>query len=88
MVNVVDKELAIPSEGPAAKAGNLQDELTRLKAQAPEWFDLFEEIDPAIASRAEVKRLIDSAPDVFARGLVMGMDMIRFQNAMVTGRAY
>jgi len=71
-----------------AQAGTWKDEMQRLERIAPEWAHDFEITDPFIAPKSDVQRLIDTAPDKWARGLVMGIDMFRVQMEAITGRAY
>lgn len=71
-----------------AQAGTWRDEFARLEREAPGWVADFNETDPFIASKGDVQRLIDTAPDSWARGLVMGIDMLRVQIELVSGRAY
>lgn len=71
-----------------AQAGTWADEIERLERIAPEWVRDFQETDPFVAPRNDVQRLIDSAPDAWARGLIQGLDMFRVQLALATGRPY
>lgn len=73
---------------PQAQAGTWKDEINRLEKDAPDWFEDFNETDPFVASHSEVQRLIETAPDQWARGLVMGIDMFRCQMEAITGRPY
>ena len=52
---------------------------------SPDWWALFEAIDPDIASREEVLELLDTAPNDFTRGVIYGKLSMRIQMAMVTG---
>lgn len=54
----------------------------------PDWYQRYEDIDPCIATRAEVTTLLESAPDHFCRGLVAGIMLMRQQVAILTGREF
>ena len=74
--------------GVKAYAGTWKDEIERLEKVAPEWYQDFQESDPFIAPKATVQRLIDTAPDAWSRGLIMGIDMFRVQIEAFTCRPY
>ncbi|MDF2461835.1 MAG: hypothetical protein K0Q43_70 [Ramlibacter sp.] len=82
------QETGAAQSGVKAVAGTWADEIQRIKVIAPEWHEDFEESDPFIAPRPVVQRLMDTAPDAWARGLIMGIDMFRVQIAACTGRVY
>lgn len=65
-----------------------QIELERAERADPDWFVDFETTDPFIADQAGVLRLIKTAPNAWARGLVTGIHMFRLQLEAITGRPY
>lgn len=66
----------------------LEAELRTLEQGHPEWFQEFQDVDPFVANRADVERLLASGPNDFARGLLTGIHMFRNQLAAVTQRDY
>lgn len=63
-------------------------EIERIEKLAPEWFERWNELDPAIAPRKDVQQLIATAPNDWARGMVTGFDMFRAQVGLATGAGY
>jgi hypothetical protein len=66
----------------------MKDKMDMIKAEHPNWHAEFEDVDPFIADRAEVERLLQDAPTEFASGLITGIMVIRQQVAIVTGREF
>lgn len=59
-----------------------------IRREFPAWYADFEDIDPFVAERAFVQHLLETAPTEYARGVVVGIMLIRQQIAMVTGRGF
>jgi hypothetical protein len=54
----------------------------------PDWVWLFETVDPLIAEQKVVKQLHDTAPDLYLKGVISGILMMRESIALVTGRGF
>lgn len=67
---------------------SLQEKMVSIKESDPEWFAEYEDRDPMVADRASLKMLLDTAPNEFAQGLIVGVIMLRQQIAIVTDRPY
>ena len=61
-------------------------EMEELRTQFPDWFALYEDMQPDTAGCEEVLALLTSAPNAFSKGLMMGKFSIRMEYAAITGR--
>jgi len=68
-----------------AKVGQKFDEI---RAQHREWFDEFESVDPQIAPMNDVYRLLETAPNEFALGMMSAYVAYRNSLAALTGREH
>jgi hypothetical protein len=59
-----------------------------LRVKHPDWFELFDDILPDNAPRADVVELMASAPNDFAKGLMYGKFTMRVELEAVTGRTF
>jgi hypothetical protein len=62
--------------------------MDELKSEYPAWCDEYEDVDPITAERASCERLLQTAPNPWAAGLVSGIMLFRQQLALVTSREY
>lgn len=62
--------------------------LEELERQFPEWITLFDNTSPDIAPRAEVVKLMATAPNPFALGVLFGKYTMRQEIAAMTGREW
>lgn len=66
---------------------DLGEELKKIQESHPAWYADWEDIDPTVAERPDVERLIQTAPNEFCRGLMVGILFQRQSLGAFTGRS-
>ena len=89
-VNKLFGEGGLPESGAEERAALrlVEASVLQLEQQHPEWWALYEEVNPDSAPRAEVVELMAAAPNEFARGLVYGKYLMRLEIAAITNRPW
>ena len=64
------------------------EQMESAKAADPDWVWLFETVDPLIAEQRVVKQLHETAPNLYLKGVISGILMMRESIALVTGRGF
>jgi hypothetical protein len=63
-------------------------QMAELMRVFPDWFYLYDDTNPDTAKRTELVDLLESAPNLFAMGLIYGKFTMRLELAAVTGRSF
>lgn len=63
-------------------------EMAAVQRLDPAWFELFEEVSVFNAPRDELVDLMNSAPNAFMRGQLLGVFMMRVEMEAVTDRPF
>lgn len=65
---------------------------TALQQQAedlsPDWAAYYEDVQPCSAPKADILELLRCAPTPFARGLMYGIYLMRYEMSLMTGREF
>lgn len=67
---------------------HLQQKMIEIREADPEWFAQYEDRDPITADSETLRSMLDSAPNEFAGGLIVGFIIFRQQLAILTGRPF
>lgn len=68
--------------------GRCDRKMAEVQTNFPDWFELYDDINPDNAPRDEVSELMASAPNDFALGLIYGKFTMRMELAAVTDRPF